>query len=155
MNVRCLLFALIILAVLTVACTPAMPSPQLSPLAVVSPLSSPVVAPSNSVAFQLDRPILAGATIVRGSGPAGVPVYISDITFMGEPLGTGTIGPDNRFAITVQSLDAGHRIGLALGELSGSQFKPEQFYPIDFHGPGAMQFPMVGFFFDTTTISEK
>lgn len=157
MNVHRLLIVLIILAVLTAACTPAAPSPrpQISPLVAVSPLASPGAIPSSVVAFRLDRPILAGATEVRGSGPAGVPIYIADITLMGEPLGTVTIGTDSRFSISVRSLEAGHRIGLALGVLINSQFKPEQFYPIEFHGSEAMQLPMVGFFFDTAAISEK
>ncbi len=53
--------------------------------------------------FKLERPILTGATEVRGTGPAGVPVFLADVTFMGESLGTGTIGSDGKFAVAVQA----------------------------------------------------
>lgn len=132
------------------------PQPQKSPIQ-VSPLSSPlrIAAASSSsgvVAFQFDRPIHAGITEVHGTGPAGVPVYIADVTFMGEPLGTGTIGADGKFTIHVSPLLATHRIGLALGILDGTQWKPADFYDAKFYGPNAMQVPQVGFFHDTEMV---
>ena len=91
-------------------------------------------------------------TVVRGTGLAGVPVFIADVTFMGEPLATGTIGPDGKFSIPVPALESKHRIGLALGEMSGTQFKSEQFYSTEFQGPEAMQLPQVGYFLDTVMV---
>ena len=148
-----LLLVVSILVGVLVACNNVGPQPTQSPIS-TSPLSQPIPAASplpasNVVAFQLERPLTAGASTVRGSGPAGVPVYIADVTFMGEVLGTGTIGTDGKFAITVRPLEASHRVGLALGEMAGTQFKPEQFYTPEFQGPESMQIPQVGFFVDT------
>ncbi len=149
-------FFLIVVAALLVACTVSVPpSPRLteSPLG-PSPLS-PLPAPSTQVTpFKLDRPILAGATEIRGTGPAGVPIYIADITFMGEPLGTGKVDTDGKFVIVVKPLEAGHRIGLRLGILEGTPWKPEDFYRQEFYGPDAMQVPQVGFFHDTVLVGQ-
>lgn len=151
------LFILSLMAVLLVACDATIPGPQStsSPITPgVSPLGSPMSAPSDVVPFRLDKPLAAGATEVRGIGPAGVPIFIADITFMGEPLGTSTIGPDGKFSVQVKPLVAGHRIGVALGILDGTRWKPEDFYRQDFYGPGAMQAPQVGFFHDTVMVGE-
>jgi len=129
--------------------------PQQSPI-LKSPLPSPLpTLEPGIVPFELERPLLAGATQVRGTGPAGVPIYIADVTFMGDPLGTATIGPDGKFAITVKPLEAGHRIGLRLGILDGTPWKPEDFYRQEFYGPDAMQVPQVGFFHDTVLVGSK
>jgi hypothetical protein len=98
---------------------------------------------------------MANAVEVHGTGPAGVPIFIADITFMGEPLGTGTIGPDGKFTVSVKPLPDGHRIGLALGVLTGTQWKPEDFYLQEYYGPDAMQFPQVGFFHDTVMVGQQ
>ena len=148
---------LLILAVLLSACgspTP-IPQPEKSPVQ-VSPLASPLPTQTGAVIpFTIERPLVAGATVVHGTGPAGVPIYIADVTFMGDPLGTGTIGPDGKFTIQVRPLEASHRIGLALGILDGTPWKPADFYPDKFFGPGAMQIPQVGFFHDTEMVPAK
>jgi hypothetical protein len=151
------LFVLITLSVVACGAPTSTPTPRLSPIpAQLSPLTSPLSVPANNaVPFQLDRPIAAGTTIIRGTGPAGVPIWIADVTFMGEVLGQGTIGPDGKFAIQVQPLEAKHRIGLALAELNGTKWKPEDFYHSEFYGPEATQLPQVGFFFDTVMSAEK
>jgi hypothetical protein len=110
---------------------------------------------SNAAPFRLDRPIVSGTDVIRGTGPAGVPIWIADVTFMGEVLGQGTIGPDGKFSINVKPLEASHRLGLALAELSGTPWKPEDFYHAEFYGPDSMQLPQVGFFFDTVMVTAK
>jgi hypothetical protein len=157
MNVKKNLKYLLISAVLLTACGSPLPvpRPQQSPVQ-TSPLASPLPIPVSAVVpFQIERPLSAGATEVRGTGPAGVPVNIADVTFMGDSLGTGTIGPDGKFTIQVRPLEAGHRIGLALGILDGTSWKSEDFYPEKFFGPGAMQVPQVGFFHDTEIVPAK
>jgi hypothetical protein len=150
-------FFLIVLAALLVACTAAIPpGPRLieSPLG-PSPLSPLPVPGTQVIPFKLDRPILVGATEVHGTGLAGVPIYIADITFMGEPLGTGKVGPDGKFVIIVKPLEAAHRIGVALGILEGTPWKPEDFYRQEFYGPDAMQVPQVAFFYDTVLVGQQ
>ena len=57
-----------------------------------------------AVRLVLDQPVKVGATAVTGQGPAGLVVGIINVTLMGPELGTGTIGPDNRFSVTVALL---------------------------------------------------
>jgi hypothetical protein len=46
-------------------------------------------------------------------------------------------------------------IGLALGELVGTQWKPEDFSGTEYRGKGATQIPQVGFFYDTVAVSKQ
>jgi len=158
MKLRTAFVILIAVNLLLASCGTPQPAPQpaVSPLTTkVSPLASPLLpATANVVPFQLDRPILPDATEVRGSGPAGVPIYVADVTFMGEPLGTGTIGADGKFVVKVPPLADGHRIGVALGILDGTRWKPEDFYQQGYYGPDAMQAPQVGFFHDTVMVGK-
>ena len=152
-NMKLKQIILILIAMLVVAC--GAPTPILSP---TSPSPSPLASPlpiSHAIPLKLDRPIVAGTDVIRGTGPAGVPIWIADVTFMGEVLGQGTIGPDGKFAINVKPLEASHRLGVALAELSGTPWKPEDFYHPEFYGPDAMQLPQVGFFFDTVMVTAK
>lgn len=140
-----------------------------APVPFVSPLESPVPTFLSSplgildtaqprapvVPFRLDKPIVAGTAQVSGSGPAGVPVIVADVTFMGEVLGSTMIGSDGKFVISVPSLQANHRIGLALGELAGTPWKVEDFYMPEYQGDESMQVPQVGFFFDTALVQAE
>jgi hypothetical protein len=144
---------------LIVACSATPPQSTQSPLG-PSPIAQPETAASplptgNATPFQMERPLAAGASVVRGTGPAGVPIFIADVTFMGEPLGTGIIGPDGKFSVLVKALPDGHRIGLALGVLDGTGWKPQDFYQQEYNGPDAMQIPQVGFFHDTAMVGKK
>lgn len=148
----------ILMAVFITACDATVPGPRptTSPVTPgVSPIASPVSAPASATPFRLERPLRAGATEIRGTGPAGVPIFIADVTFMGEPLGTGTIGPDGTFVVPVPPLPDGHRVGLALGVLDGTPWKPEDFYLPEYYGTGFMQAPQVGFFHDTVMVGEQ
>lgn len=144
---------LIVMSLVVTGCSA--PQPVASPLAAnVSPLASPLPAAITVVPFKIERPVLPGATEVQGTGPAGVPIYIADVTFMGDPLGTGTIGADGKFVVKVQPLTDGHRIGVALGILDGTRWKPEDFYQPAYYGPDSMQAPQVGFFHDTVMVGK-
>lgn len=118
-------------------------------------------APESSIAiigdsaFQFNKPIHEGATEITGVGPAGVPILILDITFMGEILGEGLIDDNGTFTINVEPLEKAHRIGISLDNLEGTQWTQEDFYGIEFNGEGAMQVPMVGYFYDTIIVTEK
>ncbi|MBI3960090.1 MAG: hypothetical protein HY328_14855 [Chloroflexi bacterium] len=102
------------------------------------------------VPFVLERPLESGATVVRGSGPANVPIVIANVFLMGEVIGDGVIGADGRFEVTVAPpLEKGHWIGIALDELSGTDFAYEDFYAQGFRGEGAEQVPQVGFIYDS------
>jgi hypothetical protein len=106
-----------------------------------------------AVPFQIDRPVSEGDTVVAGGGPAGIPILVVSVTMMGEVLGAGTIGPDNRFEITTSPLPASIRIGIALADLSGTEYLPSDFNDEGFQGDEAMLIPEVGYFFDSTMIA--
>jgi hypothetical protein len=105
------------------------------------------------VPFTLEKPLAAGATTVRGTGPAGVPIVIANVTFMGEVLGQGVIGEDGGFEISVAPLEEGHRLGIAIGELAATPWTYADFYVEGFRGDNAMQVPQVGFLFDSALVT--
>jgi len=92
---------------------------------------------------------------VTGSGPTGVPIVLLDITFGGRLLASGVIDRNGRFELEVgEPLEARHRIGIALGDLTGTGWQPEDFSDEKFYGDEALNVPLVGFFFDTCMIQE-
>jgi hypothetical protein len=144
-----------------VACmTPAPAPPAIdSPVAVpTSPLEntvSPLATPVGGLPvgrFTLNKPIVEGTTQVSGTGPAGVPIIIADVTFLGDPLGFGTVNADGTFSISVAALERNHLIGLTLGDLSGTPWKPEHFYAPEYYGDDLMQAPQAGFYHDTAMV---
>jgi hypothetical protein len=133
-------------------------SPLLSPL--TSPLSTPVVTSSAAVSqitgpnFELDRPILAGATEVSGAGPIELTVMIVDMTMMGKHLGSGTIGPDGRFVISlVEPVIENHVIGIQV--VADREFTPEDIEELlTRQGPGFKNYPQVGEALDTVIVGK-
>lgn len=138
---------------------------EATPMVETSPLTSPqsvVPTPDERtptevamVPFELDKPISGGATEVTGSGPAGIPIMIVDISMGGNVLGTGTVGSDGEFTVELsQALEARHRIGIALGNLSGTGWEVTDLQDDRYYGSEALSVPQVGFFFDTYFIAE-
>lgn len=108
------------------------------------------------VPMRLNKPVQEGAVEVSGSGPAGLPIIIADVTFMGEELGSGQIDANGNFAIKLgKPLEKDHRIGIGLGDLKGTQWEKEPFSDPGFFGDESMQIPMVGFFYDTAWVQPK
>lgn len=114
-----------------------------------------ITTPSQVAKFQLIKPIIEGATQVSGIGPAGVPINLQDVTFMGTLLGQTLISPNGTFVFRVTALEKNHRIGIALGDLTGTGRAPEDFNDPAYQGEGAMQIPQVGFFYDTVLVEAK
>ena len=131
--------------------------PPASDLSAVDAYLPPSVADevTGGPPFQLTKPILEGDTEISGIGPAGVPILILDITFMGEILGEGILNSDGTFSIEVDALEKGHHIGIALGNLEDTQWTDEDFYGTGFNGEESALVPMVGYFYDTTIVVEK
>jgi hypothetical protein len=159
MKTRFLLaIALATLATLISGCTLASPTagPAIpDPPAVVGDPMPPTATPPPGPAvtpFTLTRPIRPGDTVVRGTGPAGVPIMLVDVTFMGQPLAQTVIGADGTFDVTVQPLGGNHRLGLMLGELAGTPWTDSSFRDSGYKGQEAMQVPQVGFLYDTVLV---
>jgi hypothetical protein len=105
--------------------------------------------------FQLNKPVIEGATKVTGMGPAGVPILLQDVTFTGAPVGETVIGQDGTFTFQVAPLEARHRIGVALGNLDATHFKTQDFSNVSYMGDDAMLVPQIGFYYDTTLVQPK
>ena len=157
----CLVFLVLVSALLGCRGKPSpMPSPIDSPLDVQSPISTstpqPTLEPTEEIQpFQLDKPIEVGATRVTGRGPANVPVVLMDITLGGVVLSMSAVDQRGEFEFKLsEPLEARHRIGITLADLSGTEWKREDFYPEGYHGDEAFNVPNIGFFFDTYMIRE-
>jgi hypothetical protein len=121
-----------------------------------APLPTNAGSPVTVVPFRLNKPVLAGATEVSGTGPAGVPIILGDVTLYGTILGETTINADGSFLFKLSTpLEKGHRIGVALGSLEGTPWIPANFSDEGFHGEEHQLVPMVGFFYDTVMVSEN
>ena len=101
----------------------------------------------NGIAVGLDKPIIEGSTIVTGYGPAGLAIQIINVTFMGEELGTGSIGSDGTFSVPVTPIENGIRIGL-LADLSSIGLTNNDVIP----GEEAINIPQVGYFIDSFVV---
>lgn len=105
---------------------------------------------SNKILLAMDKPISTSDSEITGVGPAGLNVSIVNITFMGEFLGSGVIEEDGTFAIEVENLQSGIRIGLA-ADVS-SQGLSEDDIKL---GDGAISVPQIGNFFDSAILSDE
>lgn len=140
-------------SLLIIGCNSVSPTPTLN--IPTRPYPGPVTgAPVNPVRFQIDRPVKVGDTVVKGSGPAGIPIVIANVTTMGTILGGDVIGDDNRFSVDVTPLEANTRIGLEIGDLTGTSYVWDQFQTEPFKGSGALIVPLVGYFQDTVVVQQ-
>jgi hypothetical protein len=106
--------------------------------------------------FKLDIPIVEGATTVTGVGPAGAPIILADVTLNGQILSKVKVGPDGKFTFTTPApLEKGHRLGIALGDLTGTPWVEKNYDDPGFQGPQPQLVPNVGFFYDTTMVQGK
>jgi hypothetical protein len=116
---------------------------------------APTLKPGSFVAvtpFKLDKPIIAGATEVTGTGPANIPILLEDISFFGQILGQTVIREDGTFVFEVKPLEAEHRLGLTTGDLTNTKWSDANFEDPGFFGDEARLVPNIGFFYDTTNV---
>lgn len=153
----CLLVTALVVLTSLMACESPKPTEDSfisSPIQVSSPQGTPEDS-VDIVPFSLDKPIFEGASVVSGSGPAGVPIVIADVTFMGEKLGAGVIDADGTFTIEVPVLERNHMIGIQLGNLTGTRWQPEDFHAEEFKGEDPVSVAQVGFFYDTAMVKDQ
>lgn len=99
--------------------------------------------------FTINKPVKATDTQITGTGPAGVPIRLIDVTQAGEVIAITTIRDDGSFSFDVAGkLVAGHRVALTLGDTTGTTFNPVDFIS----GPGYQDFPLIGILFDSAYI---
>jgi hypothetical protein len=162
--VRVVIFGLAILVLAACQPIPALPTaaPTDAQPAVAAGQSSPIATPTAEAApvaaeqvgdqarerFQIDRPVKANDTVVKGGGPTGTAIVLYDLTRMGVELGATTIGEDGRFMIQVQPLTGNTRIGIQLAEQNDAIWADKSLL-----GPEAQALPLVGAFVDTVLVS--
>ncbi len=123
-------------------------SPTVEPQEIQNPYPYPYPEPPPELPqgppFTIDGPVTAAEGVVTGSGPAGVPIRIVNITRGAEDIATTTIGDDGRFRATIAGkVTSGDRIGIMLGDTRGTPFKREDFLS----GPGYQDIPFIGIIF--------
>jgi len=99
------------------------------------------------ILLALDGPIRANDTVISGVGPSGLVVYLLDVTFMGEPLGSAVVSEQGTFKVETDPLPAGIRVGLTADVteigLTEADIKP---------GGGEISIPRVGYFYDSIVV---
>ncbi len=149
---RCYVGWLILIIIFLVGCTSpnsAVAAPSSTPTAFNSPLPLPTHKPGP--VFTIDKPLYEGATKVSGTGPAHVPIRLVDVTEVGRELATTVIGADGRFTFKLsEQLQAGHSVGLQIGDLSSTSFQYEDFIYSDTY----YDRPHIGILFDMAPVTK-
>jgi hypothetical protein len=125
------------------------------------PIATPVIAlpaqgyPSpdemrEGILFAINTPLRPGDTEINGVGPAGLTVFVVNVTLMGDLIGSGQIGDDGTFRIAIPALEPNFQIGL-FADLEAAGIDPDSVVA----GPGARVVPLVGFFYDTALVQEQ
>jgi hypothetical protein len=103
-----------------------------------------------SYTFTLDS-IHAGDVHVTGTGPAQLPIRIADLSQGGVQIGVGLIDNTGRFDIAINPpAIGGYRIGVLLGDLSGTKYHIEDFGRV----VGSRDIPLIGLVL-TSTLTNK
>ncbi len=100
--------------------------------------------------FKFDQPVRLSAGQVSGTGPAGVPIRVVNITRGATEIGAVTIGPDGTFRVLLSETFVGDRIAIMLGDLSGTGLDRNRFL----RGPGYEDWPLIGVLFDSAIVEE-
>jgi hypothetical protein len=91
-----------------------------------------------------------GATEVTGTGPAGVPILIVDVSLNTE-IGRGEVGPEGRFRVEVNpSLVYPNLIGVMLDESRSSPYTKEEIPCVE----RCRDQPLVGLLFDRLPVQK-
>lgn len=99
--------------------------------------------------FKITLPVSAGDIVVTGTGPAGVPIILVDVSEVGELLGTTVINADGTFTFELsKGLSGNHQIGLQLGDLTGTDLSENDYvYSEDYYSK-----PFIGILFDMVLV---
>jgi hypothetical protein len=95
--------------------------------------------------FNLNEPVNGGDIVIEGTGPAGVPIILIDITTMGTQLGETIINNEGEFRFELSNpVQSGHTIGLQLGNITNTDLNPQDFL----YSPNYYDRPQIGVLFD-------
>jgi hypothetical protein len=95
--------------------------------------------------FVLFEPVYGGDILIEGTGPAGIPIILIDVTNMGTQLGETIINNEGEFRFELSNpVQSGHTIGLQLGDITNTDLNPQDFL----YSPTYYDRPQIGVLFD-------
>ncbi len=134
---------------------PAYPGAYPAPMVSVSATPDPYPPPPYSnlpegPAFTINLPVRLSQGQITGTGPAGVPIRIVNITRGAVEIAAVTIGADGTFSAPLNETFVGDRVAIMLGDLSGTGLDRNQFL----RGPGYEDWPLIGVLFASAVVEE-
>jgi len=113
------------------------------------PISENETAYPKGPEFSFDTPVAAGDEFITGTGPAGVPIKLIDVSEVGLVLSETLIDNEGVFKFTFEEpLVSGHTLGIQLGDLENTEFSEGDFQYSDSY----YERPMVGILFDMLVV---
>lgn len=101
--------------------------------------------------FTINTPVSSSDMIVTGSGPAGVPIKLVNVSRVGLLLGETIIDSEGTFVFNLtEPLEAEHLIGIQLGDIEGTAFNESDFL----YSESYYERPFVGILFDMVLVEE-
>ena len=95
--------------------------------------------------FDINEPVTGGDTVVTGTGPAGVPIELVNLSLVDVVLSETGVDENGKFTFElVEPLESNHTIGIKLGDLSDTDFHEENFI----YNEKYYERPYVGILFD-------
>lgn len=92
------------------------------------PIETPEPKYPQGPEFSLDEPVEGGDLVITGTGPAGLPIILVDVSEVGLLLGETIIGEDGTFRFDLdEPVQSQHAIGIQLGDISGTDFNESDF----------------------------
>ena len=99
--------------------------------------------------FFITEPLNGGETIVQGSGPANIPIFLVDVFMNGELLGSTVTDNNGDFSFNLDKpLVTGHSIGIMLGDISGTDLLESDFT----YNENYYDIPLIGILFDFVVV---
>lgn len=105
---------------------------------------------SQGPVFTINGPIIASQGVISGTGPAGVPIRLVNFMREAEVIGETVITEEGIFLVATTEMSLGDIIGLALGDLTGTDLNPEDFVS----GPGYRDISGFGIVLATQVVIE-
>ncbi|WP_322486873.1 hypothetical protein [Chloroflexus sp.] len=100
--------------------------------------------------FTINQPVRLSTGQITGTGPAGVPIRIVNITRGAIDIATVTIGADGTFSAPLRETFTGDRVAIMLGNVDGAGLDRNQFL----RGPGYEDWPLIGVLFASAIVEE-
>ena len=113
------------------------------------PIEDPFAGYTKGPEFHINLPVSVDNATVAGTGPAGVPIVLVDVSEFALVLGETTIDEDGTFSFDLEEpLTTGHTIGLMLGDIEGTDFVESDFLYSDTY----FERPLIGILFDMAIV---